>query len=118
MSSKYNCKNLQDGFKQIEEKGGVEGFSKFLKSIEMPFRDLYIKAFGTSAGAQIKDEYKDKQFRLEYEDGTTHDVGKLIGGGFRKYSCVTMFHFKFENDDGQTVVDTETSQPKILILEE
>ena len=116
MSNKYHCDGLDDGFKKIQEKGGVEEFGKFLQSIEMPFRDLYIKAFGTSAGAQIKDEYKDKLFRLEYDDGTTHDVGKLKSAGFRNYSCVTMFHFKFENDDGETLVDTETSQPKILML--
>ena len=117
MSSKYNCKNLQDGFKQIEEKGGVEGFSKFLKSIEMPYRDLYIKAFGTTSNDTIKEEYKDKDFRLEYDDGTTHDVGKLIGGSFRNYSMVTMFNFKFKNSDGITKLDTEKQQPKIIMLE-
>jgi len=117
MSNKYHCEDLDDGLKKIEEKGGIEEYGKFLKSIEMPFRDLYIKAFGNTSGSSIKDEYKDKLFRLEYEDGTTQNVGKLKSAGFRNYSCVTMFHFKFENDDGETLVDTETIQPKILMLD-
>ena len=117
MSNKYACKDIQDGFKQIQEKGGVENFSKFLKSIEMPYHQLYVNAFGTSADAQIKDEYKDKLFRLEYENGTIHDVGKLISAGFRRYSYSTMFYFKFENEDGIREIDTEYEQPKILVLE-
>lgn len=116
MSNKYHCDGIEDGFKKIEEKG-VKEFGKFLKSIEMPYRDLYIEAFGTNSNDTIKEEYKDKDFRLEYDDGTTHDVGKLIGGSFRNYSMVTMFNFKFKNSDGITTIDTEVKQPKIIMLE-
>ena len=117
MSNKYACKDLVDGLKQIQEKGGAEDFGKFLKSIEIPYRELYLNAFGNNADAAIKDDYKDKLFRLEYENGNTNDVGKLISGGFRRYSYTTMFHFKFENEDGNTIIDTEYEQPKISVLE-
>ena len=117
MENAYLCEDLQSGFKKIEEKGGVQEFVKFINSIEMPYRDLYVNAFGTSAYSQIKKEYKDKLFRLKYSDGRTHDVGNLTGGGFRNYSSVTMFNFKFETSDGETNIDTEYEQPQILMLE-
>ena len=117
MSNKYACKDLVDGFKKIQEKGGSEDFAKFLNSIEIPYRELYLNAFGNRADATIKDDYKDKLFRVEYENGTTYDVGKLISGGFRRYSYTTMFYFKFENENGNTIIDTEYQQPKILIIE-
>ena len=118
MDSKYFCENFDDGLKKIEEKGGVLEFSKFLNSIEMPYRELYVDAFGTGCASQINEKYKDKLFRLEYSDGRTHDVGNLTGATFRNYSMCTMFCFKFKNSDGVTMIDTEYEQPKILMLEE
>lgn len=106
LSNKY-VSSFEEVKKDIEEKGTSQVF-KEIKTIEIPYRDLYIKVFGTSSSSSIKPEYKDKEFRLVYNDkDLLHDVGKLISVGFRNYSMVTMFTFEFENSDGKTIVDTE-----------
>ena len=115
-SNKYNS-SLKEVKKDIENKGGSQVY-KEIRSIEKDYRTLYIKAFGSSSNLPVNDEYKDKNFRLIYnETDLVHDVGKLISGKFRNYSCATMFEFTFENSDGKTTIDTEYEQPTILIIE-
>jgi len=116
ISNKYNS-SLKEVIKNIENKGASQVY-KEIKSIEKDYCKLYIEAFGYSSKLSVKDEYKDKNFRLIYnETDSVHDVGKLISGKFRNYSCVTMFEFTFENSDGKTTIDTEYEQPTILIIE-
>ena len=114
--SKYIC-NFSEQINKVKAMGIEKAYSD-MKSIEIPYRNLYIDAFGTTYGANLNDKYKDVLFRLKYDDGTTHDVGKLIGGTFRNLSCVTMFSFRFENEDGVTIFDTEYDQPTIIMLNE
>lgn len=116
-SNKYNS-SFKQVKKDIEEKGYKQLF-KEIKSIEIPYRDLYIKAFGTSSSSSIKPEYKDKEFRLVYNDkDLVHDVGKLISADFSNMSMATIFRFTFENSNGKTFVNTEYEQPTILIIDD
>ena len=116
-TNKYNSSFAQMK-NDIEEKGYQQVF-KEIKSIEMQYRDLYIKAFGTSSDSSIKPEYKDKEFRLVYNDkDLVHNVGKLIGATFSNMSMVTIFTFTFENSDGKTYVNTEYEQPTILMIDD
>jgi len=118
MSSNKYVSSFEQVKKDVEERGRSQVF-KEIKSIEIPYRDLYIKAFGTSSSSSIKPEYKDKEFRLVYnEKNLVHDVGKLISADFRNYSMVTMFRFTFENSDGKTIIDTECEQPNILMIDD
>lgn len=110
-SNKYNMSE-----KVINSKKNSSQIFKEIKSIEIPYRELYIKLFGTSSGSSIKSEYKNKEFRLVNND-SVKDVGKLISANFRNYSMVTMFQFTFENSDDKTVIDTEQEQPTILMLD-
>jgi hypothetical protein len=102
--------------KEMFETPTQETFKKLI-STEIPYHNLYVEAFGTSSNSNVKPLYSDKLFRLEYKDGTTKDVGNLISGDFRNYSCVTMFKFIFKNNEGICEVDTEREQPKIIMLD-
>lgn len=114
-SNKYNS-SLKEVIKDIENKGVSQVYKEIL-SIGKDYRTLYIEAFGSSSNLPVKNEYKDKNFRLIYKPDLVHDVGKLISGKFRNYSFETMFEFTFENSDGKkTTIDTEYEQPTIEII--
>ena len=106
----------KSGFKEMFETPPQETFKELI-STEIPYHNLYVEAFGTSSNSNVKPLYSDKLFRLEYKDGTTKDVGNLISGTFRRYSCVTMFKFIFKNNEAIYEVDTEHKQPKIIMLD-
>jgi len=106
----------KSGFKKMFETSPQETFKELI-STEIPYHNLYVEAFGTSSNSDVKPLYSDKLFRLEYKDGKTKDVGNLISGDFRRYSCVTMFKFIFKNNEGTYKLDTEEEQPKINILD-
>jgi hypothetical protein len=109
--------NTKSAVKKMFEMSPKETYKELI-STEMPYRNLYIEAFGTTNYCNPKPIYSDKLFKLEYKDGKTKDVGNLISGDFRHYSCVTMFNFKFKNNEGICYdLDTEKEQPKIIMLD-
>ena len=80
--------------------------------METPYRELYCKLYGMNANDKLKNEYKNTEFKVIYDDENIKYVGKIISADF--YNCYPYTQFLFVFENGQVFTDEE--QPKIVMI--